>query len=476
MKTSFEIPRVRVVDGGLHGARCKTRLPFRFGIATLTEATLCHARVVVESSDHRRVEGFSSDLLVPKWFRKNPAATMEEDTAELHESARAALEALLGRDESTSVFDHWHGLYQTRVTPHESDADEALVRGFGVSLVERAMMDAVCRLQGVSFFQAVKNNLFGFAPDLLDPGLAGFCLENHLPETPLRSLTVRHTIGLLDRLRVTDEGDRAGDGFPECLEEDIRTYGLHAFKIKVSGDGEKDLSRLVGVAQVLRELVPESPRITLDGNEQFESLDGLIDLLSRLKEYPDGKWLLSNLLYIEQPVSRKYTFDVDRHRALSELNRFAPLLLDEADVGLSSFPRAIEVGYRGVSVKNCKGVFRALLNFSRCACSEGKRDGLFQSSEDLTNLPVLALQQDLATAAALGLTHSERNGHHYFRGLSHLSHDEARVALKCHSDLYQEDEDGGVSLRIQDGRLTLDSIHVEGYGYGVPISVEKRTA
>ena len=67
-----------------------------------------------------------------------------------------------------------------------------------------------------------------------------------------------------------------------------------------------------------------------------------------------------------------------------------------------------------MSVKNCKGVFRALLSRGLCELAD---DGSFQSAEDLTNLPVLALQQDLATIAALGLPHVERNGHHYFKGL-----------------------------------------------------------
>ena len=139
---------------------------------------------------------------------------------------------------------------------------------------------------------------------------------------------------------------------------------------------------------------------------------------------------------------------------------YAPVLIDEADDRLDAFPRAVELGYRGVSVKNCKGVFRALINRGRCDLS---REKLFQSAEDLTNLPVVALQQDLATIAALGLQHVERNGHHYFRGLDHLPAAVASDALAAHPDLYTRD-DHGVVLRIEGGRLQIGSLQQTGYG------------
>ena len=100
---------------------------------------------------------------------------------------------------------------------------------------------------------------------------------------------------------------------------------------------------------------------------------------------------------------------------------------------------------------------------------------MFQSAEDLTTLPVLALQQDLATVAALGLTHVERNGHHYFRGLGHLSVDEAQCAMASHPDLYEHDGKC-VSLRIEDGQLRLRSLQGVGFGYDVPICASTRTA
>ena len=125
-----------------------------------------------------------------------------------------------------------------------------------------------------------------------------------------------------------------------------------------------------------------------------------------------------------------------------------------------------DLGYRGVSAKTCKGVFRAFAN--RALCLE-RGGGAFQSSEDLTTLPVLPLQQDLATASALGLDHCERNGHHYFPGLDVVPAPEADAALAAHSDLYERRGERAV-LRIEDGAIALGSIRSTGYGYDMPIS------
>ncbi|MHC4990005.1 MAG: mandelate racemase, partial [Planctomycetota bacterium] len=230
------------------------------------------------------------------------------------------------------------------------------------------------------------------------------------------------------------------------------------------------LDRLRAVASIVGRLVGSEARYTLDGNEQFEELSVLADMLDELTTDAIGTAFLERLVAIEQPLARQVTFDPQRTGAMARLTSHAPVLIDEADDGIEAFPRAVELGYRGVSVKNCKGVFRALLN--RCLCVSSA-DELFQSAEDLTNLPVVALQQDLATVAALGLAHVERNGHHYFRGLDHLPAVEAGDALAAHPDLYERD-DRGVILKIRDGCLQLDSLQQPGYGYAMPVRCDER--
>ena len=466
---------LRVLQVDLYLTDCTTRLPFRFGMSTLTFAPLCTARMLVETETGVRSEGFSADLLVPKWFEKNPLTSARDDVSALIDSARSAREVVVSRHRRpATVFDHWWDLYTDCVASQGDSAPDLLDHGFGVALLERAMMDAACRAAKRSFFDALANDLFGFDPARAHRQLKSWDLAASLPRQPADSIHVRHTIGLLDALRerdITDES-RVNDGFPASLEAAIRCYKLTHFKIKLCGDQLQDLNRLRNIFDVFKSDMEHPAQFTIDGNEQFDDLDKLADLLDALSADAAGTQILPGLLYIEQPLPRSRTVDSAPNAAMRRLEEYAPVLIDEADDGLGAFPRAAELGYRGVSVKNCKGVFRALINRGLCDLSEGR---LFQSAEDLTTLPVLALQQDLATVAALGLTHVERNGHHYFRGLDHLSVDEAQCAMASHPDLYKHDKKC-VSLRIEDGQLRLGSLQRVGFGYDVPISTSTRTA
>ncbi len=459
--------RFQIHDVSFALADARTRLPFRFGVSTLTAAPVLTARVDVRG-EGTEASGYAADLLVPKWFEKDPAKSVEDDVRALLDSARAAASALLRPRDDDTAFGHWYSLYRERVLARHREAPDALVRGFGAALLERAMIDAVCRATGVSFFEALATDRLGFEggriyPEVKDLDLAPL-------GAPAERLAVRHTIGLLDPLRAAElDGD--GDGLPRALEEDIARYGLTRFKLKVAGHEEADVARVVEVARVVREQVGDDARFSLDGNEQFEDLDGLARLLDGAVADDDGRWLLERVLWIEQPLRRDLTFDRDRHRALDVVTAVAPLTIDEADTGFDSFRTAFSVGYRGVSVKNCKGVFRALVNRGLC---EHYGDEAFLTAEDLTNLPVTALHQDLATMAALGLTSVERNGHHYFRGLDHLPPEEAEAALAAHPDLYVRDG-SAVRLRIEGGELSVASLAAAGYGTSLTPSLDART-
>jgi L-alanine-DL-glutamate epimerase-like enolase superfamily enzyme len=443
---------VRPVACGLFLSPARTRVPFRFGATTLESGTICTARVEIDS-EHGRSIGYSADLLVPGWFRKDSGRTPERDVRELIESAKSAGRVLLDSKVEDTVFEHWLRMWVERVEASGEDARGDLERGFGVALIERALIDAACRAAGCSFFGALERDLLGSGPLAVERPTA---------------IAVRHTIGMLDALDASD-AHAPSDGLPRSLDEEIARYGLRCFKIKLRGDVGADRARVLAIARSLRNQVAE-PLVTLDGNEQFESLDDLAHLLHSLQHDGDGAWLAEHLAYIEQPLPRALTFDRAAHAGIERVHEFAPLIIDEADATLRSFERAFELGYRGVSVKNCKGVFRALLHRGQC---EAWGDGAFQSGEDLTNLGVLSLQQDLATMAALGMTHVERNGHHYFRGLAHLAKEEVADALEHHADLYEPLGDGA-TLRIRNGQIALGSLDCVGYGYDVRIRTEQR--
>ena len=86
------------------------------------------------------------------------------------------------------------------------------------------------------------------------------------------------------------------------------------------------------------------------------------------------------------------------------------------------------------------------------------------SSEDLMNIPVVPLHQDLAVAAALGIGHSERNGHHYIRAFEYLSARERESTLREYPSLYRVLPSGLGAVKIVDGAMSAVEINRAPFG------------
>ena len=106
-----------------------TRIPFKFGVQVLNEVPLAELAVEVESSDGRRMVGRSSDLLVPKWFEKNPETTPEEDSEALARSIAQAVDLAMELGQTAgahSAFDIWYVSYQDLVARHPNHQPDIL--------------------------------------------------------------------------------------------------------------------------------------------------------------------------------------------------------------------------------------------------------------------------------------------------------------------------------------------------------------
>ena len=66
--------------------------------------------------------------------------------------------------------------------------------------------------------------------------------------------------------------------------------------------------------------------------------------------------------------------------------------------------------------------------------------------------------------AALGIEHVERNGHHYFKGLSAWPKSVQASMLENHDDLYRTHPEGYPTLGIKDGALDLSSLNAALFG------------
>ena len=403
----------------------RLRMPFRFGVVTLTEAPQAFARVkiVLEKAE---AEGAAAELLAPKWFDKNPALSNEDNFEQLRDSMRKARVAYLAGGENTA-YGH-------------SRPTVGLVENFGPALVDRAVLDALCRALEISFYDAIRRNVVGL--DLPSQFLEAL--------KPASRIAARHTVGLVDPITSLDNKTPVKDGLPETLEEVIAHYGHRWFKLKVGGDAKADVERLSAIAAVL-DRIPEPYHVSLDGNEQYADAAAVIDLLSRI----EGKRLASSIVFIEQPIKRQNALAAD----ISRLAKLKPVIIDESDDSLDAFPRAKALGYRGVSSKTCKGLYKSLINAARC---KTWGEGYFMTGEDLTIQAGLALQQDLALVSLLGLTHVERNGHHYVNGMTGLPQAEQNRFLDSHDDIY-ENSHGAVRLRIKGGMIQMKSLDCPGF-------------
>ena len=66
--------------------------------------------------------------------------------------------------------------------------------------------------------------------------------------------------------------------------------------------------------------------------------------------------------------------------------------------------------------------------------------------------------------ATLGIQHVERNGHHYFKGLSAWPESVQETILALHGDLYHHHPDGYPTLLIENGLLDITTLNAAPFG------------
>jgi hypothetical protein len=451
---------VRAVDAGLRPVTL--RLPFRFGSITLQACPQLFVRVHCEFPGLAAASGWAAEMLVPKWFDKRAGFSHADNLVHLVQSFERAAAAYVG-DTPSSAFGLFERHYAGLMAAGLRSGATALSSAYGQAILDRAVLDALCRARGLSFFDAVRCNLPGLRDSPCMADLHGFDWGAWLRSlTPLRSLAARHTVGMLDALQPVPD-DRAG--LPVSLPAVIERYGQRYFKIKLGGDPRSDAQRLAEVLAVLERHAPQC-LYTLDGNEQYADAAALESLFAQVHDLPAYRRRPEALLYIEQPVAR----DASLGAHLPWQAAPAPLLMDEADGTLDAFVAGYPLGWHGVSSKSCKGLYKAIINRARCAqwAVDARREGraplAFMSAEDLTCQAGVSVQQDLALAALLGLSHCERNGHHYAGGFGGAPRAEQRAFGLAHADLYGGNADAP-ELRIVNGTMQIGSLFATGFAH-----------
>lgn len=444
----------------------RTRFPFRYGIASMTDVPHLFMRTRVRAGPVSSI-GLTGEGLPPKWFTKDPGTTFDQDLpAMLLQIRHAADRALELSREPLCFFDFWQELYREQYAWAARQEIPPLLAGLGVSLVERAVLDGLCRAAGEPIHRMIAANRLGLRLREVYAELGDAQPADLLPSSPASACFVRHTVGLGDALspQDLDNDDRVRDGLPQDLESSIRAYGLQYFKIKLRGVGSDDSIRLHDILRILSLETSGGFRITVDGNENFHDFGQFRGFWEQVHGDPTLAELVQRTIVVEQPVHRDRALDDDARQALACWENSPPLIIDESDGAIGDVSRALDAGYAGASFKSCKGLVKGVAN--ACLLAARRRGGAraILTGEDLCTLGPVALQQDLAMMALLGIEHVERNGHHYYRGLSMLPRGWQAAALASHADLYAEHPDGFAYLRIVDGKLDLSSINRAALG------------
>ncbi len=467
---------VQQTDLYLHNLR--TRMPFRYGIAVMTALPALFVRVEAEI-DGRPRTGVASDLLPPKWFTKDPSTSYRDEILDMLRVVETAADFARELGEVATVFELWQQLYAKQRQWAEMEGYPPLLWNFGVSLIERAAIDAFCRATSLTLAEALRANSFGLRLADVHPELAGQSPADLLPPQPHRTIIVRHTVGMADPITDRDipPADRLNDGLPQSLQACIQAYGLSHFKIKLNGESGDDLDRLRQIAALLCSTGDANFAYTLDGNEQYQTVDSFKAFWQTVMADDRLAPFLNHLLFVEQPLPRTIALSGETGAALHRWPDRPPLIIDESDSQLDSLPAALDCGYAGTSHKNCKGIFKGVAN--ACLLAHRRRadpGGTYLlSGEDLANVGPVALLQDLAMMASLGLEHVERNGHHYFAGLSMFPARLQADILANHPDLYRRHQRDFPMLNIQHGTIAVESVVEAPFGVGFDVDFARFT-
>lgn len=464
---------IKITGAALYRTEMHTRIPFRYGIATVTRLPHIFLRLTARINGAEAV-GIAADHLAPKWFTKDPATPFEDDITGMLAVHRRAAETALALESAPTPFALWQRLYAAQAEWGAEQNFAPLLVHFGTSLVERALIDAVCRAAGTPFATLLRTSGgLGVRPGDVHPEIpAGAAPGDLLPdEAPLPRVLARHTVGLSDPLTDADrtEEHQVADGLPVTLEECVAVYGLRHFKLKIGSDTDRNLARLEQTLTRLGSVCPTRDwAYTLDGNESYTSVADFRAFWEAFRAHPALRDSLPRLLFVEQPLHRAVALAPATGDAFAAWPDRPPVIIDESDAETGSLPAALALGYAGTSHKNCKGVFKGVANACLLAHRRRQRNKaaplLLLSGEDLSNVGPVALPQDLAVQAALGIRSVERNGHHYFAGLSMFPPDVQEATRAAHPELYHIGLAGFPTLTVTGGELDLGSVNAAPFG------------
>ncbi len=361
---------IRIVGATSTTEQFQYRAPIKFGGRVVTDVTLLHVEVEVETRSGRRAKGFGSMPIGNVWaWPSQRVSALESEAAmialgqQLVEAANA-IRAYGHPLELTHDFAPEYARQAATLTERGSLAEPMprLAQLVSASPLEAAIHDAYGRALGANAYNLLSAEFCN--RDLgayLGSDFEGEYLDRYTLREPKPRMPLYHLVGALDPL-TPGETPPIGDGLPETLGDWIAYNGLTHLKIKLNGDYLAwDVERVIGVERVA--VVAQAARgcpvwhYSLDFNEKCANVQYILDFLAQLRER--APQALDRVHYIEQPTHRDLAaYPENRMHAAAQIK---PVVIDESLVDFESLLLCRELGYSGVALKACKGHTEALL-------------------------------------------------------------------------------------------------------------------
>ena len=150
LRSGVSLMPLRVLGTDLHVVNMRLRMPFRYGIVTLTALPhlFVRAEVEIDGDAARRARRGPPGAEV---VHEGPADAARDELAEMFKVIETACDVARAAGKHRSVFDWWLHTYQGQAAWAGGWGIPPLLAHFGTSLIERAVIDAFCRAQGVPF-------------------------------------------------------------------------------------------------------------------------------------------------------------------------------------------------------------------------------------------------------------------------------------------------------------------------------------
>ena len=290
-------------------------------------------------------------MLVPKWFDKRPHLSPAQTVDELRRSLEIARELYLARTGFRTAFGLHAACIGAQVEACAKEDIPPLAAAYGPAEIDKAILDALLRAAETQFLRRhgrqYRRHRCAAVARLKDATSRRFLAGRK----PLARVAIRHTVGLDDTVE--------GEGGVADAQENA---GARYFKLKLS---RRSRGRC-GAAGADRQGARHArPRLQGDARRQRAICRSR---RAARADRPARSRPRAAADRVKTALCR--AADAARHHAGNRRSarwRARDFIIDEADDSYDAFPAARALGYRGISSKSCKGLYKSIVNATRAA-------------------------------------------------------------------------------------------------------------